>query len=292
MLVNISNQIVYASVDSMGAQLVSLRDVHGREYLWQGDPKYWKGQAPVLFPIVGALRDNKAVIDGETYILPRHGLARISSFRPVSSGSDRAAFRFAADAETRKAYPFDFVLDIEFQLTDNTLAEIFTVTNRGSRVMPFALGGHPGFNLPLEPEEESLADYVLEFALPETCDSPTLDPTTSLIQESKRRPVLENQRILPLRHELFYEDALILENLKSRRVSAYSRETGRGIGMEFGGFDYFGIWQPRAAPFLCLEPWTATATLDSESDVLSEKRDMILLEPGGSRQFILKISIL
>lgn len=291
MLYTCNNNQLYIEVDSLGAGLMSLRDLHGTEYLWQGDPKYWKGRSPILFPIVGALRNGQAVIDGQAYAMPRHGLARINSFRKIESGADSLTFRLDANAETRKAYPFDFSLEVCFALRDRTLTERFTVVNRDSRPMPFCLGCHPGFNIPLE-EGEALSDYSLRFAERENCDSPRIDPETDLILEEDRRPVLEESDTLPLSHEMFYKDALVLESLRSRSVTLSSAVSCRGIRMDFDGFDYFGIWQAKDAPFLCLEPWTGTATTDREGDDFAKKRGMTLLSPGEEREYILKITLL
>lgn len=291
MRTNLSNNILYVEIDSLGAQLVSLKDIHGIEYLWQGDKKYWKGQAPLLFPIVGALRNDTAIIDGEKYTIPRHGIARTNEFRRTKSMTDSASFTLSSDFEIRKNYPFDFTLAVDFELADSTLIQRFTITNRDAKDMPFSLGCHPAFNIPLE-ENDKFEDYIISFPNDEDCDSPTIDPQTSLILTKERMTVLKNARSLPLRHELFYKDALVLENLKSRQVSLFSLSTGRGVQMDFNGFDYFGIWQSKNAPFLCLEPWTSTATCDFEDDVLSHKRGMLILSPGESKQFIMKITLL
>lgn len=291
MLTKITNHQIYPEIDSLGGQMVSLRDVHGTEYLWQGDPAYWKGQAPILFPIVGSLRDGRAEINGKTYEMPRHGLARTRQFRRISAGTDTAAFRLAADEGTRAAYPFDFSLTVTYELADRTCTQVFTVANEGEGEMPFCLGLHPGFNIPLE-ADETFADYLLAFPEAETCDSPTLDPQTGLVLTDRRRPVLENSSRLPLTRSLFAEDALVLENLRSRRASLYSLKSGRGVEIAFDGFDYFGIWQPKDAPFLCLEPWTGTATCDTEDDIFAHKRGMTLLRPGESRRYTFKITLL
>ncbi|MGI6269542.1 MAG: aldose 1-epimerase family protein [Candidatus Howiella sp.] len=291
MLYTCSNNQLYIEVDSLGAGLMSLRDLHGTEYLWQGDPKYWKGRSPILFPIVGALRGGKAVIDGREYGMPRHGLARIHPFQKIESGADSLTFRLDADEETRTHYPFDFSLEVCFALSGRTLTERFTVRNRDQKPMPFCLGCHPGFNIPLE-EGESLSDYTLRFEKTENCDSPLIDPTTDLILEKTRRPVLTDSNTLPLSHELFYKDALVLENLQSRSVTLSSAVSCRGVRMDFDGFDYFGIWQAKDAPFLCLEPWTGTATTDQEGDDFAGKRGMHLLAPGTEQEYILKITLL
>ncbi len=287
----LTNYEVYLEVDSMGATLTSLRDVHGVEYLWQGDPAYWKGQAPLLFPVVGGVRDKKCRIGGQEYPMPRHGVARIHEFRKEEAGADTLSFLLTADTETKSMYPFDFTLQVDFILTGRTLTQRFTVTNRDEKEMPFCLGCHPGFNVPLLPGEQ-FTDYVVKFAKTETCDSPIIDGATDLILTGQRQPVLDHTDTLPLTHALFYRDALVLEQLQSRQVSLYSTETLRGVEMDFHGFEYFGIWQAKDAPFVCLEPWTGTATTDLEGDDLAEKRGMALLAPGDSKELSMKLTLL
>lgn len=291
MLTKITNNQVYAQIDTLGGQLVSLRDLHGTEYLWQGDPQYWKGQAPILFPIVGSLRDGQAVIGDRVCKMPRHGLARTRQFKKVSSRTDAAVFRLESDASTRSIYPFDFALSVSYELADHSITQLFTIENRGEGGMPFCLGLHPGFNIPLG-KDEKFTDYVLAFETEESCDSPVLDPDTGLVLTGRRRPVLENSRQLRMDHGLFKEDALVLERLRSRKVSLYSTVSGRGVEMIFDGFDYFGVWQPLNAPFICLEPWTGTATCDNEDDIFAHKRGMKLLGSGESCQLSCKITLL
>lgn len=291
MICKLTNNKLYIEVDTLGAGLVSLRDVMGCEYLWQGDPKFWKGQAPLLFPIVGALREGRAMIEGKEYSMPRHGVARISEFKKVDSGADSITFRLKANDETKKMYPFDFTLDVEYSLRENSLIQRFTVTNNGEDPMPFCLGCHPGFNIPLE-EGETIEDYVIKFACKESCDSPLLDEKTGIVLTQERQSVLNNSDTLGLCHEMFYKDALVLESLKSRKASMYSKNSMRGVEVTFDGFDYFGIWQAKDAPFVCLEPWTGTATLDSEGDDFAAKRGMKTLASGESCELIMKIEIM
>lgn len=291
MTYKLTNNELYVEVNSLGAGLTSLRDVHGTEYLWQGGPKYWKGQAPLLFPIVGALRNGRALIGGKECAMPRHGVARINTFKKTAEKADAITFTLESNDDTKKMYPFDFALSVSFELSGTTLIERFDVVNRGEVPMPFCLGCHPGFNIPLM-AGEALSDYVLRFDRTETCDSPVIDPATDLILEGERRPVLDHTDTLPLCAALFEKDALVLEHIRSRGVSLYSLKTSRGIRMDFDGFNYFGIWQAKGAPFLCLEPWTGTATTDRESDVFEEKRGMTLLPPGESEELIMKITIL
>lgn len=291
MQLQLTNNKLYITIDSLGAQLMSLRDLNGIEYLWQGNEKYWKGRSPILFPIVGALRNKKTIIDGLEYTMPQHGLARINEFKLKKKFTDSAVYTFVSNDETKRSYPFDFELEVTYTISDFSIIVSFNVINKDSKSMPFGLGGHPGFNIPIF-SDENFEDYKIQFEKIENCDSPVIDMEQSLIVSKERISVLENSNSIKLKHELFYNDALVLENLKSRGVSMHSVETGRGIKMDFDGFDYLGIWQAPDAPFVCLEPWTSTATLDIEDDDLRHKRGIIELAPGESKEFSFKITIL
>jgi len=290
MILQLTNNKLYISIDSLGAQLMSLRDLVGTEYLWQGDEKYWKGRSPILFPIVGSLKNKKTYIDGLEYTMPQHGLARISEFKLKKNLTDSAVYTFSSNDETKKSYPFDFELEVTYSVSDFSLIVSFCVINKDSKSMPFGLGGHPAFNIPIF-SDENFENYKIKFEKTENCDSPVVDQKLCTIISKERISALDNTNFINLKHELFYNDALVLENLKSRSVSMYSVETGRGIKMDFDGFDYFGIWQAKDAPFVCLEPWTSTATLDVEDDDLRHKRGIIELAPGETKEFCYKITV-
>jgi len=166
MLATITNGVYTAQVDSLGAQLVSLKGPEGFEHLWVGDPQYWREHAPVLFPIVGALRDNRTQIGGEWYSMNRHGFAKASQFTLVEEGKDRLAYCLTADAETEKRYPFQFALTVAYTLKADGYETEFTVENRGGEPLPFVIGGHPGFNVPVN-EAAAFEDYVIRFEQPE-----------------------------------------------------------------------------------------------------------------------------
>ena len=182
MLATITNGVYTAQVDPLGAQLVSLKGPEGFEHLWVGYPQYWKEHAPVLFPIVGALRDNRTQIGGEWYSMNRHGFAKASQFTLVEEGKDRLAHCLTADAETEKRYPFQFALTVAYTLKADGYETEFTVENRGGEPLPFVIGGHPGFNVPVN-EAAAFEDYVIRFEQPETqrcpviLDTGLIDPT-------------------------------------------------------------------------------------------------------------------
>ena len=158
MLIHIKNENETAAIDTLGAELVSFMGDDGFEHIWQGDKTYWGGHAPVLFPIVGALRDNRTCINGEWYEMKRHGVARHEEFTVTEQGEDYVTLQLTANEETKKQYPFDFVLTVSYYLTGSSITTKFTVKNADTKPMPFCIGGHPGFNIPIQ-SDEVFEDY-------------------------------------------------------------------------------------------------------------------------------------
>ena len=256
MLIHIKNENESAAIDTLGAELVSFMGDDGFEHIWQGDKTYWGGHAPVLFPIVGALRDNRTCINGEWYEMKRHGVARHEEFTVTEQGEDYVTLQLTANEETKKQYPFDFVLTVSYYLTGSSITTKFTVKNADTKPMPFCIGGHPGFNIPIQ-SDEVFEDYDIVFEEKEEQKCPTLDMESCLIDFEKTNFELDDTDTIPLQHSLFYKDALVFENLNSTCVSLKSRQSGRGVMMEFSGFPMLGIWSAaNDGPYVALEPWT------------------------------------
>lgn len=292
MIYTIGNERFTAQVNSLGAELVSVKDKSGFEYLWVGDPDYWRGQAPVLFPIVGALRNGKTKINGNWYEMRQHGFARQKEFSLASQSEESLSLKLSSDHETLEKYPFPFSLTVTYTMTEAGLETAFSVENTGDKVLPFSIGGHPGFNIPVG-EEAAFEDYTICFEKPETQDCPLIDPDTALIDGKNTGFQMKDQREIPLRHDLFYTDALIFENLNSEKVQVVNKKTGKGVEMSFAGFPLFGIWSARNdGPYVCLEPWTGCATLTSEGDEFTEKKNTTFLPAGGRAEYSFSVRFL
>jgi galactose mutarotase-like enzyme len=292
MVIQIGDQTGSAQIDTMGAQLISFKNASGTEYLWQGDPAYWSGQAPLLFPTVGALRNGKTMIDGREYEMKRHGFARKMEFSKLNSTTSSAAFSLRASDETKNQFPFDFDLTVTYRFHSSALTTEFHVANSGEKPMPYALGGHPAFNCPLS-KDEHFEDWIIEFEQNETADCPQINLNTGMIFFQKRVPILKNEKAISLQHSLFDQDALVFDSLKSKKVKLFSSKSGRGVEMDFAGFDYLGIWSAvNNAPFVALEPWTGCATAADEDDDFYHKRGMMLLQPGQSAKHEFTITLL
>ena len=272
-----------ARVETLGAELVSYRDEGDREYIWSGDPAYWPGRNPLLFPIVGGLKDGKIYVKGKEVSMERHGFARRREFAVTGRGEDSAELTLEQDEDTLALYRWPFRLTVRQQLTDGGFSTAVTVTNTGSEPMPFCLGAHTAFRCPLEPGE-AFADYDIVFPQRETC--PTLLPDANGLDWNRALPCLEDADTLPLSYRWFDEmDTLIFRGLKSQSVRLVSRRSGRGVEMAFPGWPVLAFWTiaHKQAPYLCIEPWHGCPAVVGGGPELADKAFCITLAPGESR---------
>ena len=283
MRTTISSGGLEATIDSFGAQLVSLV-LDGREYLWQGDGRWWSGQAPVLFPIVGVLRDGHAMSAQGSVSLRRHGLARDYEHALIGQTPTSLSYKLVSNEETLALYPYAFALRMGYALEDGALVQTFEVENTGDAEMPFVVGGHPAFNAPLPGCEGAFEDHVLSFAAPWNCTSPWMDAETGLIDSSKSLTLSEGSDVLPLSRGLFAHDTLVLEDVPGSVVTLEG-PSGHGVELAFEGMKYLGIWSPGDAPFVAVEPWVGTATRLDEDDMFEHKANMQFAAPGEKRRF-------
>lgn len=281
-LTTITDGALSATIDAQGAQLMSLRLGEG-EYLWQGDERYWARRAPVLFPIVGCLRADHAVSARGDVSLKRHGIARLYEHAVVEQTPSSVTYELASSEQTRAAYPFDFRLNMTYALDEGRLTQTFKVTNTGDADLPFTLGGHPAFNVPVPGEEgASFSDYQLVFPEAWTAEVPTIDEQ-GLHDFAHMNELFRDSDRLQLTHELI--DRLltvVFVDVPGRSVSLLG-PAGHGVEVDFDGFTYLGVWTATSdAPFVAIEPWVGCATAYDESDVFEEKRGTITLAPGES----------
>lgn len=259
------------------------------EYLWQGDSRYWSGQAPVLFPIIGALKGGKTMHLGKDYALPKHGFVRNSDqVQLVQQQSDQLIFRLESNPDTLAVYPFAFALEVSFRLSDKCLEISHKVFNLDGQDMFYSIGGHPAFNCPLLPDEQ-LEDYFIEFPKKES-DSTWMIAADGLIGKMGEM-VLNDAKEIPLHSHLFDKDALIFKKLESREASLSHRKRGPIVKLEFEDFDYLGIWAKPGAPFVCLEPWLGIADSVDHSGILAEKEGIRKLAPGEAETKTFRIRI-
>ena len=277
-MITIENDFLTASFLTKGAEWRSLVEkVHGREFVWQGDPQFWGKAAPVLFPIVGTLKDGTYEYQGRKYSLPRHGFARDREFRVKEQEGWRVVFVLESDDETRKVFPFDWSFEIEYRLWKRVLHTTYRVLNQGTGEMLFSVGAHPAFNLPFF-GEGAFEDGFLDFELKEPLDRWILDAKGLLSGETRPLPTVG--RSLVTTRNLFSEDAVVLKTMKSSRITLRQKSAGVALSMEFPGFPYFGIWTAPNAPFVCLEPWCGIADSVAATGKLEEKEGINRLVPG------------
>lgn len=297
MVIEVKSDQLTVQFKTLGGALSSIKDRDGIEYLWQGDATYWSGQAPVLFPICGSLREDTAFYshaDGtETKgSIPRHGLVRKNEFELVDQTENSVTFAIEDDENTYQNYPYHFRLEITYIVTGKTVRTQYKVFNKETnKVMPFFIGGHPGFNCPLL-DGETYEDYYLEFEKEETCSVPRPFPETGMLDFQDRSPWLDSQKEVDLSYDLFSVDAVTLDELQSKSIALRSRKHEKGLKVNFQEFPNLIIWSTlNKGPFITFEPWSGLSTSLEEGNHLEDKKNVRLLEPGQVDQIGFDIEI-
>ncbi len=281
----LASHALEATFSPLGAELQSLRH-EGRELLWQADPKVWPRHAPILFPIVGRLPGDTLRHQGKSHPLSQHGFARDRLFELVERDGERALrFRLRDDAESRRHYPFPFVLEVGYRLEGEVLEVEYRIENPGTEPLYASIGGHPAFAWPLAGGGRE--GHVIEFEKREPAPIRRLEGGL-LLPDPVPTPVEGNR--LELNDALFEHDALIFDALESRRVR-YSGPEGPAIVMTFDDFPHFGIWTKPGAGFVCLEPWHGHATPVGFDGEFATKPGLFSLAPGQARRWRYTIAV-
>jgi galactose mutarotase-like enzyme len=274
----LNNGIFGATILEAGAELKSLADLStGREHIWHGDPAWWNGSAPVLFPIVGGLKDGTYTFEGRHYKLPNHGFARGSEFTVVRRDEDSAELVLTSSASSRESYPFDFTLGVMFHLQRNGLSVGYRVTNTGTGRMYFSIGSHPAFIVPFA--GGTLENYYVLFDSEESIERWFIKD--NLIVADMTAEVFENRRIINLSRSLFDQGALVFKHPRSREFSIRHSMSSHAVTVVTEGAPYLGIWAKPGAPFLCIEPWHGLADSTSASGSLVDKEGILYLDSRG-----------
>lgn len=293
MIVTLENQYFSAQVDSLGAQLISLKDSAGKEYIWQRDPAYWQNCSPLLFPIVGNCRNGKTLLEGIWYEIPKHGFCKVTDFSVDQPSKSQAVFSICDSGATHAVYPYAFRLSLTYSLQDDGIHMDYQVENTDSKTIHYNIGAHPGFNCPLE-SSEKFEDYVLEFEQEETAASMVYDVKNLQFDVNRRKPMLENSRMIPLSYDLFIDDAIFFDNIRSRKVAIKNPATGKGILVDYRDFETVAFWtsMPSKGPFLCVEPWNGSAIRSDEDDDFRNRHFLQTLEVGEKKRYHLGIQVL
>ena len=279
-MITLQNKTLTATIATKGAELQSLiNTTTNLQYMWSGDAKYWGKYSPVLFPIVGGLKNDTYYYEGKAYTLPRHGFARDREFTVKQITDAEALFTLTDDDSSRAVYPFAFTLGLRYKLEGNNLQCTYEVYNPGSEVLLFSVGAHPAFAVPLT-GNTVYTDYYLQFNAAENLQRFKLD--NGLIAAPEALPV--NNNILPLQQSLFYEDAIVLKHMQSSSITIGCNKNSHGINFKFDDFPFFGIWAAKDAPFVCLEPWCGIADSVHTNQQLINKEGIIKLAANAHWQ--------
>lgn len=285
---NLTNDYLKLSVKEEGAEICSLKSAKNNiEYIWQADPEVWGHHSPILFPIVGALKDGKYIFNGKDYYLPQHGFVRQNKeVKLYKSTGKSLCFSLKSNDETLKNYPFEFELFITYSLNGNKLEIEFKVINPSDNILYFSVGAHPAFRCPLNGTEK-YSDYYLEFSNNEMAKTYAI--ASGGLIDNKTKTIFDENNTIDLHEDIFSEGALVFKDLKSKKIHLRSKKTKQKITVSYNGFPYMGIWSKPKADFLCIEPWLGIADSIDANQNLIDKEGIIKLE--GKSEFVASYSI-
>ncbi len=286
------NEAIAVTVDSLGAELVSVVDrATGAEMIWEGRKDVWPRHAPILFPYCGKLRNGQYTLDGQTYTGGQHGFGR--DVEHSFQGTEGNAMRFVlrANEATLAKFPRDFALESTFTLEGRTLCQTITVTNTGDRELRFGFGFHPGFTLPFD-ETHVTEDYEFRFDAPQTPVVIETDPSVGLVT-GNTRVLMTDSAAIPMDDRMFDHDSICMSRLTAKTLSVVEKDTGRRIDVDLEGFPYTLIWSAVGNPqlhFVCIEPWHSLPDTVTASGDWNEKPCAAALAPGEVWRTCLKMT--
>ena len=286
-LIRIGNDRLSAAISPYGAELSHLHDADGRELMTDADPTFWRGRAPILFPVVGRVTGDVLRIDGTEYPMPKHGFARRSLFEVVAAEEGWAVFALTDSEETRAAYPFAFRLEVGFRLDNATLLIEVAVENRGDRAMPAQFGFHPAFAWPL-PYGRDRAEHRILFDQDEPGDLRRVTPDGFIAEEGRPTPV--DGRDLALHDTLFADDALVWDPVRSQRLR-YGAPDRPQLDIAFPDTPRLGVWTKPGARFVCVEPWHGIADPAGFSGEYRDKPGVFEIAPGEAKRIGMSVTL-
>lgn len=272
----IKNDLLEVTIAMKGAEITSIKDCEGNEYLWQGNPVYWDMQAPNLFPYIGRMIDKKYILDGKIYDMDIHGFAKDTAFTVDQISETEIIFSMTDSEETYKQYPYRFQFQVMYKLDGASLQMKYYVKNQDEKQMYFGVGAHPGFNVPFEAGTK-FEDYYLEF---EQCDSvKRIKFSDDCFVEGENAYELRDGKFLDLRHEMFDEDAIVLHDMPTK-VVLKSRTGKKEIQVVYPNMNYVGFWHwPKTdAPYVCIEPWSSLPSRKGQIEDLAKQPGLLKLE--------------
>lgn len=276
----IKNEFLKAVISSKGGEIRSICDAEGKEYLWQGDEATWTDRAPNLFPYIARLTNGSYTYKGETYHMDIHGFLMYSEMELVEQGDDFLVLELKCTEDTRSHYPFEFGFKMRWELKGETLETTYIVDNRDEKTMYFGVGGHPGFNVPME-EGLFFEDYHLDFGEGAYPVKEVFSDDCFVLEKDEEFKLRDN-RYLDLSHSLFDNDAIVLREMP-RSVTLESPRAKKAITVEFPQMDYLGLWHwPRTeVNYICIEPWSSLPSRKDVVEDLETQKSLLSLEAGG-----------
>ncbi|OYU96091.1 MAG: hypothetical protein CFE21_06685 [Bacteroidetes bacterium B1(2017)] len=272
-------------INTHGAEMISVLDKQtGFEFMWNGNPEIWNRHAPVLFPIVGKLNQNRITIEGKIVEMSQHGFARDCEFEAIEVYEDLLKSMLVSDDVSLSKYPYQFKFFITYQVFENVLETTYTILNEDVKTMYFSVGAHPGFMLP----EANLENYYIEFSDKENLERHLLKDG---LFTGESELLSSNQKQLNLNHELFEKDAIVFKKLASKTLSLKKVNSNYCIQLDFDQFPFMGIWTKAGQEnFICLEPWLGIADGCNFNSDISQKEGIVALEPGSDVSFSYKLT--
>ncbi|MCB2293693.1 aldose 1-epimerase family protein [Clostridium algoriphilum] len=275
----LENSSLLIEVNEHGAELNKLfSKKHNLDFLWSGDSTYWGRKSPILFPIVGRLKDNETLIDDKIFNMNQHGFARDCTFKLINENKNSIRYSLIANEDTRKRFPYNFELLITYELHDNSIKVLWNVKNIDSKIIYFSIGAHPAFNVPFK-SDEKLEDYYLAFKTKEDVEKYTFE-----LPYIKGKSKVKAPEYISIKPEVFKNDALIYNGVDE--VTLKSTNNDMALNVTFKDFPFVGIWSPyytetnTMAPFVCIEPWYGIADLKDSTNVFKNKLGVNKIEVG------------
>lgn len=289
-IINISNSRMQVALDSNGAIFDSIK-MDGIEYLWQADAKYWGRKDCNLFPYVGRMTEGCYTYQGKKYPMNIHGFCRDREFEIAWQKEDEVCFVTRDSDDTREIYPFSFEFFVNYRLENNTIYKTCKVVNNSSVMMPFGLGSHPGFNVPMA-GEGSFDDWYFEFAEAGKASGVDFDHSTNRVLGTVSPYELKDGKILPLSHAVFDDDAIVLTEV-CRDVTLKSAKSAHSVRTRFPGMPFLGLWHfPKTdAPYVCIEPWVSLPSNTAYVEDIEKQENLIHLEPGETYENVLSFEL-
>ena len=281
MEITIQNQAIKAVIKTKGAELSSLQK-GGKNYIWEINSEFWNKTSPILFPIVGALKNGEYFYEGNAYKLSRHGFARDFEFEVIENSENTVVFSLKSNEETLKVYPFHFELQLSYILEGNKLVVKYEIINRSSEKMYYSIGAHPAFNI-----DGNFEDFSLIFDDEKDLETYKLEKD---LFSGKTEILKLNGNVLPLQYELFEEDALVFKNFATKSLTL-AKNNESVMKVSFPDFPYLGIWTKKDAPFICIEPWLGIADNANASGKIEEKEGIQILENNSKKQIAWSVEL-